>query len=212
MTPLWQTEDRGGEWVHQVTHFVEAASKGDTEKVLFLLEEGLPIDASNAIGETALLAACFAGRTEMTKLLLESGADPNQPAQSGNPVIFEVLSGKVEILRLLIEAGANLNVRGTHKLTPLHSAVAEGLSEVVELLLTAGANPNSAADHGERPLHIAASKGRVDIAHSLLDHGADVNPENVEKVTPLVYARNERDPAMIDLLKQRLPWWKRFLA
>lgn len=57
---------------------------------------------------TPLLVACAAGRTEVVKVLIEFGADPNCPTGDivGNkPLDLAVISNNVETVIALLDAG-----------------------------------------------------------------------------------------------------------
>lgn len=63
--------------IQQLGH---AAETGDVERVACLLGEGVPVDARNTVGRprTALDRAIWAEQTDVVRLLLASGADPDQ--------------------------------------------------------------------------------------------------------------------------------------
>ena len=54
----------------------EAAMAGDTKRVGQLLDDGVDVNAADAVG-TPLHWALFANQSEMVRLLLSAGADPN---------------------------------------------------------------------------------------------------------------------------------------
>jgi ankyrin repeat protein len=63
-------------WVEGVTY--ERSAEENVEAVRMLLDLGLPPNAANADGRTALMGAAMKGRTDVIKLLVERGANIEQ--------------------------------------------------------------------------------------------------------------------------------------
>ena len=59
--------------------------------IRFLVKQGLDINARGDLHETPLLLACSLGHSEMIKLLLELGADPNMVDYQGQPPKIDIL-------------------------------------------------------------------------------------------------------------------------
>ena len=90
--------------------------------------------ARTADGFTPLHYAAFFGGPEVTRVLLDAGADPG--LRSANdfavmPLHSAVAAGRTEVALLLIAAGADPDVTQRHGWTPLHGAADNGLAEVV---------------------------------------------------------------------------------
>lgn len=76
---------------------------------------------------------------EVARLLLDSGAQVNMPADSfESPLTLAACGGHVELAALLIERGANLEEVNDEGYTPLMEAAREGHEEMVALLLAQG--------------------------------------------------------------------------
>ena len=101
-------------------------------------------------------------------LLLAAGANPNlaqlgdfghvEPGVSRTPLQLAVRAPNrsAEFVARLLAAGADVNARGSHNLTALHTAAQEGsLVDCVRLLIDAGANVNALASNGWTPLDTA---------------------------------------------------------
>ncbi len=94
-----------------------AAKLGDLERVRLLLDEQPDLTSrvppySSFYAGPPLRCAARAGHTEIVRLLLERGADPNEPesiAEHGVALHNAVFGKHLEIARLLLEHGANPN-------------------------------------------------------------------------------------------------------
>lgn len=69
--------------VDEGVFLITAAYHGNIDVVRKLLKRGVKVNATNSIGETALMYAALKGYKEVIELLLEHGADPNQRNSDG---------------------------------------------------------------------------------------------------------------------------------
>ncbi|XP_014205114.1 myotrophin [Copidosoma floridanum] len=76
-----------------------AADYGQKEVVRYLLDKGADIHAKDKHGITVILAAIWEGHTDVVKLLLENGADPNGETPDGQKYLD--VAEKDEIKELL---------------------------------------------------------------------------------------------------------------
>lgn len=173
---------------------VAAASQGDAEAVERLLDLGLPLEAVDGQGATALLRACGQGHLAVVRLLLERGADLDHAAASGATCLSAAVSARRDhVVDHLIARGANLDSRLPGGGTTLMIAAALGFPELVEKLLGAGADPNLVDDKSSTALHAAAHyafghagpRARA-VLEALLRLGAAPNTRNAKGQTPLL--------------------------
>ncbi len=137
-----------------------AAIVGDADAVRRLLDLGLPVDATDNQGCTALLRAAGGGHRAVVDLLLARGADPQRTAHSGaTPLSAAVSMRHAEIVDRLISAGAPLEQRLPGDLTVLMVACALGLTDLAARLLAAGADVQACDAQGRQALHCAAMYG-----------------------------------------------------
>ncbi|HZX75658.1 ankyrin repeat domain-containing protein, partial [Lysobacter sp.] len=137
-----------------------AAIVGDADAVRRLLDLGLPVDATDAQGCTALLRAAGGGHRAVVDLLLARGSDPQLTAHSGaTPLSAAVSMRHAEIVDRLIAAGAPLEQRLPGDLTVLMVACALGLTDLAARLLAAGADVQACDSQGRQALHCAAMYG-----------------------------------------------------
>jgi ankyrin repeat protein len=178
------------------------AASGDVETVRLLLDAGANADefpkssASRATEivarfRTPLMWAAYHNDVRMVRLLLERGADPNQPTYFGNPLSHACWSDGLEAAEMLIARGANVHARdAVGDFTPLHWAAGTESSspELVKLLLANGADPNAAGGEPvgafgltpQTPRLIAEKRGRTAIVDALEEAGAQ-DPPAAEK-------------------------------
>jgi len=124
-----------------------------------------------------LFMAVFNGDTDMARLLLHAGADPNRVERSAGESAFLVAvnSQNMAIVRVFLQNGADVNSRGREGWTPLIVAAALGNADLVRLLLAAGADPR-ARDNKDRTAFYYAAKYNKTKVKSLLLHASGSQP------------------------------------
>lgn len=79
---------------------------------------------------------------EEVQLLIQKGADPNQPNRRRESALqYAAQTGNLEAMIVLLESGADANSKDMHGNTPLRSAVRSLMISPVEILLKWGAVP-----------------------------------------------------------------------
>ena len=133
---------------------------------------------------------------EIVRVLIDKGADVNQPSSSRTALMRAASAGYVDIVRLLLSKGAQVNVNVDDG-TPLMVAVNAGQVEIMKLLLAAGADVNAVHRMGDQALMMAAeqrsyrkpsAEPNAEVVQVLLDHGADPKARGEWNRTALMLA------------------------
>ena len=122
---VFQTQPRSSKTMHTITTESEEtryaelqrlaldfARHGETGPLAEMLRHGLPVNLADHKGQTLLMLASYHGHLDTTHLLLEHGADPNQPEDSAPAglALFTACAGNhLETAELLLAHGANPN-------------------------------------------------------------------------------------------------------
>jgi ankyrin repeat protein len=165
--------------------------EGSLERARELLADGANPNVvfANDFGPVSALFGAVGERrdAELTRLLLERGADPNGEPTFGDALYHSVESPDPELTRMLLEAGAR--PQGSHALA---HALDYERREHVDLLLAHGAQP----DGGD--LVHAIRRGRaLATVELLVERGADVNGRGGEWYTPEEQWRTAYEHALL---------------
>jgi ankyrin repeat protein len=127
------------EMIQQLFQLVRTS---DAERMRGLFEKGF--DAPNirdGKGNTLLMLASYNGQLEMTRVLLENGADPQIANDMGQiPLAGAAFKGNAAMAKLLIEHGADINARMPDGKTALMFAAMFNQLAIIDLFLEKGAN------------------------------------------------------------------------
>ncbi|MBT6068179.1 hypothetical protein HOG48_00310 [Candidatus Peregrinibacteria bacterium] len=153
-----------------------------------LIKAGADVNKKDKKGDTPIKLACDAYEddskkiAELTKLLLENGADPNIfKRDTDGPINSAAMYGHLEAVKLLIKHKANIDKKGNYGRTALMYAASCSRSiKIVKALLKSGADVNIENEGEENALFevITNEKSNVEIAKLLISAGTKINRGN----------------------------------
>ena len=155
----------------------------------------------------ALVVASANGYTEIVRLLLDAGADPNTPDNNGGTALTWAtgqidglfLAGRggdryADTVRVLLDAGADPNRPGRDGVSAFMTAFepAKRNVAVIEAMFEAGADPDVQDEAGNNLLMQGLLSNSIpELVHSLIQRVSDagsVNHQNKDGVTALMIA------------------------
>jgi ankyrin repeat protein len=181
-----------------------AAQFGDLEACSRLLKRGASVNELDSANFLPLHYACTNGNVDVTKLLLEFGADATSYLSGHAPCELAAKNGHGEVIKILVKFGANLEEKGYSGCTPIVSAAANNQLQCVLDLLQLGADINSTDLNGDSSLHMATKlQDPIQMIRLLLKHGADPKLVNRHGLTPLKMALRLSNGPSIEALGGR---------
>ena len=158
-----------------------AASRGLSDVLKALLEHRPPsrelLDATSALGVTALQMASEKGFTPAVELLLDAGALADSGPKDEHRISAlhaAAAMGHEGVVHALLKAGASCDARDARARTPLHLSAAMGNSEaVVRALVAAGASLEARDADGRTPRRLAERQGHGPTVAALKAAGAE---------------------------------------
>lgn len=153
----------------------EAVRAGADDTAVRLLRSGVPVEATDAEGQSALYLAAVSDEPGLVRVLLAAGAAPGRPSgpDGGDlPLCGAACGGHTEVVRALLAAGAGPDQREAFGFTALAWAVVQGFADTAEALLEYGADPDLPGPGEEPPLVLAARRGSPAATRVLLRYGA----------------------------------------
>ena len=186
--------------------FKLAVDSDQNELVRMFLEHGDTTDGPKKhLADLNDLLARAIGRknAELTKMLLESGADPSATDAEGNLLLHSAIDGgRSDLVKLLLDFGAKVDVEALRKAIGgensdmvsmlldkaddeqdealdelLDLAVRNSKSDIASMLLKRGADGTRCSVGGTSILGLAIDSGRLDLVKMLLEHGADITDD-----------------------------------
>ena len=151
---------------YTIQDFFNEIRNGNLEQVVGIYSSNPRLlNAKDERGSTPLILATYYGHAQISRFLLENGADVEAKDGSGNTALLGVsFKGHTEMVKELITQGADVNSQNATGATSLIYAVSANKEEVVKVLLANKADVSkkdargfTALDHakiGENPILI----------------------------------------------------------
>jgi ankyrin repeat protein len=208
----------------EIGKFVFGAQTGNAETVRLMLADGMPVDSLNEVKATALYTSCFFGRTEITTLLLVSGANPNRIMQAPPTARKEyravrtalehaIARADTDAIDALLAHGANPTIVGHDRNTAAHNLLSASakilalqggeayLNDKLSHMLEKGVDINQPGRSSETLLHVAIVKGApVSTCKLLVARGAAIGCTNSIGEQPVHAAAKRGSTDIIELL------------
>ena len=122
-----------------------AVRAGNLVKLKDLIErQGANLNSRNRIGDSLLVMAIKAGKTDIANYLLDKGANVNVPNTSqATALMAAAFNGDLAIVNRLLDSGADVHAVDQQKKSAMVYAAAQGHTSVVARLLKAGVDVNA---------------------------------------------------------------------
>ena len=181
---------------------IAAAAAGQRVVVDHLLDRKVSINAADQYGLTPLILSGYAGRTEIVKLLLDRGANPDLRNEDNEAVLHACAAhaNADAIVPLLLAKRAQVALVDKRGRIPLNVHAQEGRVAAVKALLDAGSNIDHADTDQQTPLMSASFNGHALVVAELLRRGAAKDYVNRFGATPLLGAAAEGQFEVVKLL------------
>jgi ankyrin repeat protein len=111
----------GDETVELAHQLLDLARQGHVQRISAYVDAGVPVDLTDASGNTLLMLAAYHGQAATVAALAERGADVDRLNDRGqSPLAGAVFKGADEVVAVLLAAGADPDLG-----TPTARATAE---------------------------------------------------------------------------------------
>ncbi len=169
-------------WEQAITCFENALQKGCEDLGPFI-EVIVKANKKDPAGGTFLHNTCTLGMVNITKLLLDKGANPNAVNNSNQtPLHLASGAGYLDIVKLL--KVASIDAIDIYFKTPFHYACQQEHFEIAEFLLAHGANIEAIAQ-GETALIITSKSNHPETGRFLIAKKARLDAVNDSNQTAL---------------------------
>src|SRR4051812_37554675 len=149
-----------------MTALMKAVDHNDAAAVRKLISQGVNVDELEPNGDAPLIMAAYKGYTEITRLLLEAGADVGalDPGMKATALHAAAYAGHAEAASVLVQHHIEIDRQGPYNgYTALHDAIWQNNVDVAKVLIDAGANLHLKANNGQTPLDFAKAKHATQI-------------------------------------------------
>jgi len=185
-----------------------AATDGDPDAAALALRAGADLETVGEHRRTPLLLAVTHDRTDVARVLVALGANPNAlDDQHDTPWLVTGVTGSVAMLEALLPAGPDLTNRNRFGGVSVIPASERGHVDYVRRVVQTGIDVNHVNDLGWTALLEAVILGdggerHQQIVRLLLDAGADRSIADKDGVTALEHAREKGYAAIARILEQ----------
>lgn len=171
---------------------IEAVKSADVETVKKLVTQ-VP-ELANARDETRMTVLSLAtsqGNTEIVKVLLDKGANPDLTGGTNleTSLAYAVHNSvNEELFKALLDKSKDLETGNDSGETVLMKVAKYGNIALAKMLIAKGAKVNAQSKSAGTVLHVAVMYNNKEMVELLLEKGADLNGKDSQGKTPLALA------------------------
>jgi ankyrin repeat protein len=180
-----------------------ASSRGHSEMVQFLLDNGADGNAISRDGSTALHLATQFNQRKVMKLLLHSPVNPQVANEDGATALQMAVKTESDeaTVPLLVKNKVDVNTRNIRTGdTALHLAIEWRRPRILIYLLDKGASIDMTNEDGLTPLQLAVKVDNCEAISVLLQRRANIETRSLSGTTALQIAAYENHWVSFDLL------------
>ncbi|KAH6672770.1 ankyrin repeat and SAM domain-containing protein [Plectosphaerella plurivora] len=185
----------------------QSAKAGTIAHLRAFLAQGVNINGQDDEGYNPLIWATRAGRADVVKFLLDSGADKAaKDSHSGKrkSALFHAAEcGHLALVQALLDAGADPRERSWSGQPQFVEVASSARLDIFELFLDRGAEANTVSISGRTVFIHALLAGSLDRLRLLQRYGGDVNARDITGQPALHIALNQDRLDIVDFLLSR---------
>lgn len=173
------------------------------EILQLLLQKGADTSLLDKAGQAPLHYAAYQD-AELTKILLDAGADPTIGADDAlSPFTMAINAQNLDTLTAILDSGKyNLNEQSQARITPLYLADVLKFHNVYDFLRSRGADLEAKNRDGETPLYSDVGSNEYESVSFFVSEGSDVNTRDNTNTPLLCLAAGKADAKIVELLLQ----------
>ena len=189
-------------------NLITAAGRGDLAGVEAAIVRGARVDAADAAGTTALIAAAYGNHVAVAPPLNALGADVNRKDRSiQSAYLIATSEGREELLELTLAAGADVKSLDSYNGTGLIRAADRGHVGIVRRLLATSIDKDHVNRLGWTALLEAVTLGNggpnhTEVVRLLVEAGANREIKDPAGKTALDIAREKKQAAIVRILEK----------
>ncbi|KAL6631669.1 ankyrin repeat-containing domain protein [Neocallimastix sp. 'constans'] len=185
-------------------------NKNSFNLVKILFPNYLDINITDHNGNTPLIHAIKNGNEQITKYLIDNGANTKNIKINIDIEMFKNILklNNTELLNVLYNNKFDMNQKDKYDETMLNYAIKRGNDQIVKYLIDNGADVNKEGRWDDTPLIVAIKNRKINIIKYLIDKGVNVNYIDYLNESPLTinekYNNKEGYFAIYDQIKEIL--------
>lgn len=150
-----------------------------------------------------LWIAAAKNNLELVQLLIQHGANVNYRSPKNSTALHSACyHGNMQMVCYLIKHGANVNIIRCDDETSLSLSIQRGHQALVFYLVDQlQCDVNMCPNQGRSPLHYAVEQKSAVLVQFLLEHGAKNQPTKSDRMSPLMWAAEERQRNLMAMLQ-----------